>query len=135
MDTEVNTPIVAEISASTCSTCRDILASSLTHYPPIGTLIILPLVWRKSRSDFQASLRSGCALCHTLNERFTRAIYELDYCSNLKSGGGDDIQFSINNTLTLDGCILFHPFKSAGMGGLSFKAVAKGGKSREYSLL
>ena len=57
----------------------------------------------------------------------------MGHCLDPERNDGQEISFLIQNTMEIDGCIHFWPHQGAGMGALSFKAVALTGQSRRIS--
>lgn len=113
---------------STCSTCRAVMSNLLVHPLP-GKLIQEPFKWRKTRAEFDKSLRQGCHLCQRFNDRFKRAIYELDLCTDPNRELEDEICLTIGYLLNINNTVRVSPYNYGSFDTIVFKTSIARGRS------
>ena len=116
------------VAQSTCSTCRAVMSNLLVHPLP-DKLIQEPFKWRKTRAEFDKSLRQGCPLCQRFNDRLKRAIYELDLCTDPNRELEDEICLTVGYLLNVNNTVRVSPYNYGSFDTIVFKTSIVHGRS------
>ena len=116
------------VAQSTCSTCCAVMSNLLVHPLP-DKLIQEPFKWRKTRAEFDKSLRQGCPLCHRFNDRLKRAIYELDLCTDTNRELEDEICLTVGYLLNVNNTVRVSPYNYGSFDTIVFKTSIVHGRS------